>query len=152
MRTRTRQRALRILLSALLDSDLSSTDLREIAENIKYSDFTSEFSYLLEMMTDHFRRYDEIKKLNVASNGNSDDAFELAQRRKITKTSILKMMEQASDGQSKNFIDKGMTMRQIFEMYFSNSSEADVERFLSLIDGSGSSDPYLSGIINRQRS
>lgn len=150
LRPRTRQHVMRVLLAALLDSDLSAQELRELATNLREnSEFLDDLAGVLRLILHRLER-------NVPGSGRASGLlpaetklFTAVQRRRLPKRILVEMMEVTSPS-TRGRLPPDMTVRELIEQYVAIAKSAEVEELRTKLEGSPKEDPYLEGILRRR--
>jgi hypothetical protein len=149
--TRTRARAIRILLSALLDSQLTVTELGEIAHELSKSSELS--SDIAELLRDVLSKLDipGAKKLVSGERETLDAlAYSWISRRRLSKQAVLELMSTAKGKQQRDLGNPSQSMKELLKDFFSTGSMNDIRKFMEMLEQSGKEDPYLQGISRRR--
>lgn len=145
VRTKQKERTLRIILAALLDSELTLYDLREIANGLTHGDLSHELGFALGNLTTLFREGSPFQK-EPFSQSAEELILSAVKRRKLSKESVIRSIMTVT-GRSFT-LSQGDTVRELLRRFLKNASPADISRFMSLIDP-GNEDEYLRGITQR---
>ncbi len=152
MRGMLRDKALRVIISSLLISDLTANDLRMMSRSImKDPSFLWDLATLLEQMVDKFNlhknEYDS--ESNFETNELVSRALDAIQRRRLSKQKILKLMDRISPESVVPAETIGIPIKKLITTYFGMNSPSRISDFVNALEGSDSEDPYLRGILNR---
>lgn len=148
MNQKTCQRAMRSFLASLLQSDLTPTELRQLADELMVGSFGRELGEFIEdvmlSLGDDRRLRDDVGKPELGW----EEAYEVILRRRLSKEAVLHLMAIASPQLNSQKIPSGKTLKRYLEWYAKIASSDEFSRFLSIIGGE-SVDPYLKGITHR---
>ena len=150
MNERARRRALRNIVASLMMSNLSKNDVLDVAEEFLYGGIGQELGAMLRHMAVMLpdvpsERYvqasiDETPSLTEA-------VYELIQRKKMSKKSLLQLMGSISPKLAKGAQPTG-TIRELLDWFFETATSTQTSRFVSLLSNTAQ-DPYLTGISRR---
>jgi hypothetical protein len=150
-RSPTRERALRILLSALLGSGLTGKELSQIAQELTLS---PSLSWTLgALLRDVLQKLDVPgTKKNVSWKDDDFDAFaySIISERRLSKETVLHLMSTAMGEPPSDLSADSQTMRDLLRKFFAIASINERRKFLEMIEHSGEDDPYLRGIAQRR--
>ena len=149
LRPRAREQIMRILLSALMKSDLSLTELKEFSEEAsRNSEMWESFTEMLRGVVDHLDTTGSRKHLAEGSIQLEKAAIPAIARRRLSKKVVMEMM-------GKNAVIPeaqltGVTIRDLVRKFFSTASASEARRFVDQLDSGTKEDPYLHGIMDRR--
>jgi len=152
MTPKTRERAARVLLSSLLTSDLTASELRELSEEMLSSpDFLANLSILLRDLATRLSHGDGQRKHSDA-NGESRQLSELLyseiQRRRLSKADVLALLSRVSPTML-GARSTDLPLRRLLRDYLIRASQSEREQLVKLLSSEKSDDPYLRGILKR---
>jgi hypothetical protein len=160
MGMRSLDRATRILLSALLGSDLSTPELRELSQALcTDSDYPRRLSRLidsvLEAMEDRYipkepvPTYDPIREMDSLR----DAARSLLRRKNIPKSQLVTTMKKLAPDMGPQLKLRKMSADNLLSSFFREISEDEARVFVNWLrsDWNQPFDAYLSGIMERGR-
>ncbi len=158
MKSKTWERARRIILSSLLRSDLTMTEIQEIGKAlVNDSDFSQHLGLLIK---DVFMRIDASTYLGHTKHlmphyerhgGASDKAMLLINKRRIPKREIVPILKALCPEMKNYFRQPKRTVREMVDAFFKGASERSVSEFIHWLDkGISASDPYLRGIMRKR--
>lgn len=159
MKTNTKQRALRILLSSILGSDLKMRELQELAEAfLTGSDFSQELGIMIKNLALDLKIGSDIKKQGPPYNFRNqeyslEDAINLIKKKRIPKKHILSAISEVSPKAGSHYASKkdNMTIRQIIEKFYHvHGRELFYDFMALLLRGDKSQDEYLKGIMQEK--
>lgn len=157
MRSKTSERARRIILSSLLRSDLTMTEIREIGKAfMNESDFSEHLGCLIKdvsMSIDASIRMGHTKHLMVDYERH-DDPFDkamlLINKRRFPKKKIVPILRALRPDMKRYFQEPKRTMREMVGAFFSTASSHEIAELMDWLEqGLTSSDAYLKGIMRR---
>ena len=150
-RSRTRERAVRILLSALLDSDLTTTELSEIAQELSESPTLSwDLGALLRDVLSKLDIPPTKKPVSRIRDTLDTVAYSMVSRRRLSKQTVLELMSTAKGKQQTELGNPNQTMRELLKEFLSTASTKERRKFMEMVENSGKEDPYLQGITRRR--
>lgn len=149
----TKERLRRVLLAAVLKSDLSLNEMQHLADEMSASpDFVWEFSSLLRDVIDRLQKTGPRKQVSQKPDASSvlEAAYHAIQRRRLSKKEVLETMAKVSPGTEwrSRF---ALPMREILAYFFSVASPSEAAQFLERFDVNPDfqelrQDAYLRGI------
>jgi len=153
LRARTKQRVIRILLAALLESDLTQEEMRELSANLfSNPSLIFELSDILSGVLQHFEKKSVTKGRNWREPGNDEElAYADLQRRRMSKSAVLRMMSKFSDVLMAQPIDPTATLRELVHLFWKSASPAERKEFTKALGAGRSKDLYLEGIMSRRQ-
>ena len=161
MNPRIRRRAFRNFVASLLLSEMTTAEMRQLADNLSYGNFGSELGELVRDMaqllaTDNSKKEigrnkgqsERNKNLSSLQDSRIRVALNAINRRRLSKKAIWELMRTASPGFDTDAVSADATMKEHVSKYFESVSANDVARFLNLLEGE-TTDAYLRGISKR---
>jgi hypothetical protein len=157
MKTTTRERAIRTIVSSFLQSDLTAKELSEISDGFLYEpDFIQDIGNALYQLSDIFYNNRPFKKQSL-NNKFEDEVIEKAletiKRKRLSKAAIVSKMKKINPDISTTIEPKikKMTVKNLLSEFLSISGLSDFTQFVNTLDGqrTGTVDKYLEGILNR---
>lgn len=160
MKQSTRERVIRAIVAGLMNSDLTTRELREatdeLARNPSFSfDLTMSLNEFLERLSNNVYSKRIPSRLGGRSSKSGPESMELnflhnlIQRRRLSKKEIFEIMGSISP----NFKFSGpytASVREILEEFFHIATRDEFTRFMQKLQGtSETDDPYLRGIIRK---
>jgi hypothetical protein len=145
MRARVRQKALRLIVSQLIASDFSPSDLRDIAHDLRFGSLGDDITYLLEGLYHQLSRDEAFK----SSEPQGDELLEIVQRKRISKKALFERMRRI-DGFRHAGVSTDMTAKEMIMHFINWANPEQIGILFALLDGNDSEDPYLSGIMKRK--
>jgi hypothetical protein len=137
---------LRTMLGAVLQSNLSSSDLNYLSNELRRGQLPDELAFMIDQMGSHFR--DEPASRN--QNSYVSAAESRIKSKRLPKDSLINIISSISNGDSFS-INKNLTVREILERFFDSTSPNKADQLIEILDASGTSDPYLRGISETRR-
>jgi hypothetical protein len=149
MRQRSQQRIMRVVLSALLKSDLTIEELQELSGDLNGGSFTNDLHSLLNNIIYHFKIRSHESPFGTDRDAQLKRAYAAVQRRRLSKPYVLDLMERASGEDFKMSSARKLSVQEILKEFFAIASTDQADNFMMLIDSPIASDPFLKGIANR---
>lgn len=151
MNSRVRQRAMRMFYASLLQSDLTSREIRDLADDLAYGSFGRELGEYLQNMNLIMADVDRSGKSDFPSSQSKQGmAYDIVAKRKLTKKMVLQLMSLASPWiRAQQLSDTG-SMKEMIEKYFVVAPQSEVSKFMNILEGEPA-DAYLKGISRRDR-
>jgi hypothetical protein len=139
---------MRSFLAALLQSELSLEELRELSLEISSGTFGADLSKLLDETIFALRSSGPYER-KVAPEAIEDYVTAIIQKRRLSKKAVLDLM--ASTNSRKTFKEYALSgsMRELIERFFRTASNNEVTKFLNQLDAGETTEAYLRGIIRR---
>jgi hypothetical protein len=152
MRPRTRDRVQRILCAALLNSDLTEPELRQLVEELSSPnayDFIINFGSLMRAVLGQLKN-PQPKEFPLPESGSKveDTAYNWIQRRRLSKKEVLHIMTETV-GSDFTVPNSERPVRDLLRRFFQLVSAEDAQRFLARLQPRDN-DPYLQGIMERR--
>jgi len=144
-----RRRAKRGFLASLLQSDLSTSDMLDLAEDLMYGSFGRELGEFLRESLAGISDYSRGGQLSLAPSAQTL-ALDLIGRRRMSKRSVVQLMSLASPGVGPQNFPANATMKEMIDKYFMMAPTAEIDKFISILEGEPA-DPYIKGIARRDR-
>jgi len=160
MRSKTWESARRIILSSLLTSDLTITEIQEIGNAfINESDFSDRLGWLIKdaaKSIDAPVRMEQAKHL-TPDYERYDDAYPKAitiiNKRRIPKREILSILK-ALRPEIRNYFQqskRNLTLREMVGVFFESASSGEIDKFMDWLEKRIiTSDDYLKGIMRKR--
>jgi hypothetical protein len=154
MNRNLRKRVFRNFVASLLLSDISHVEMRELASELDNGDLALELSELVRNMSDLMASEANSSKKEPTRKGQSADprirtVMNAILRRRLTKKVVWELMRAASPNFSPDYFSPNATLKEQVSGYLTMASNNDAAKFLTLIEGRETADPYLKGISNR---
>ena len=141
MKSNTRERAIRIILSAIMGSDLKPDEIRSLAK-----EFLNKNNYCRDiglMMMDIFKRMDRTpQKLDfeipVSPQRDKSNfvskSFSIINARRLAKKNVLAMMRMLIPQIVEMVGDANLSVRELLEMFEENASDAKIDKIIRWLD------------------
>ena len=149
MRHKNRERVLRMFLASLLESDLSTRELKEVAIRLTEQSFSWDFGVILHDTIMHLSDLEVDKKVPYHWDEFDKTAYEIVQRRKITKKMLIDFIKSVSPEELWSMVQFNLPVREIFIEFFSLASREEANHLMEMLQGGRRADAYLKGIIQR---
>ena len=148
MDRRVRQRVMRSFIAALLQSELTLEELRELSLEVSSGMFGADLSKLLEETIFPLRGSGSHES-KVAPEAIEEYVLAAIQKRRLSKKAVVDLI--ASTNSRKSFKELALSgsMRELVEKFLRTASSSDVGKFLNQLDTGGTTEAYLRGIIRR---
>jgi hypothetical protein len=140
MNSRTHQRLIRSFVAALLQSDLSASDLIEISNEIVQGSFDYELAEIIRKMAKNLQ-----ENYQLSHEDNVRVAYDLLAKRRLSRSVILRLMKLASSQMAPSQLRTSGTVRDLLDKYFSLASHEEISKFMGILQGE-TDDLYLKGI------
>ena len=158
MRSKTRERARRIIVSSLLRSDLTMSEIREIGKAfVNQFDFSQDLGCVIKdvvmaLGTSTPLRY---TKHHMPDYERHNEPFErailLINKKRLPKRQVVPILN-ALRPDMEDYLRKGklLTMREMVTAFFKTASRSQIAGFMDWLEkGLGYSDDYLKGIMRK---
>jgi len=153
MQLRIRHRLIRNIVAALMQSELTTSELRELAEELSSGRFGRDIGILLQDVLFSVQEA-EMEKTNkptreVGENSIEAIATEIVRRRKMPRKAVVDLIVRVSPRfDARELMGKG-TISGMLRKYFQTSAPHEQSKFLSILESGSAEDPYLRGIVGR---
>ncbi len=148
-----KERAIRTLLAALLSSDLSGEEIREVLEDLSRR---NAIFFQITKLVEETARLANAPTLERLPNRPSqtvlalNDLLEAIRRRRLSRQELLEIMESVSPSVGPvSFLARNSSIRSLVAKFLSLASERDIERLMEAIKAGANRDEYLAGISRR---
>lgn len=154
MKPNTRGRAMRVIVSSLLDSNLALAEVADLGKAfLGDRTFSEELGRLLISVADtmrHQARYGSLDEGDIDCDW-LDKAQKLVKRRRLPKQEILDTLHVLYPQDAAMFRQGQMPVNEILKLLASSSPVSVRTEFMKWLEGSsGGGDPYLEGIMKRK--
>ena len=158
MKRRTTQRALRLVTGAIISSDLSLSEVTELAHALrKDARFPLDLAHLLiQTVRGLETSHGAIKQPHFGARthtnraGLVDDMMTVLNRRRRSKQSVIAWLQEFG-GRDAPLLNAAWTLREIVERFVAGAPSEVLERLLGDLGlQEGGVDPYLEGIMKRK--
>ena len=141
MKSNTRERAIRIILSAIMGSDLKPDEIRSLAK-----DFLNKNNYCRDiglMMMDIDKRMDRTPqkldfKIPVSPQRDKSNfvskSLSIINARRLAKKNVLAMMRMLIPQIVEKVGDANLSVRELLEMFEENASDVKIDKIIRLLD------------------
>jgi hypothetical protein len=154
MNQRARHRAIRNIVGSILMSDLSKSEIYDIADELSFGGLGGELGHLLRDASQIIGDFSTDPYSHDISSPPRlwEVAHDMIQRRKISKKTVLEVMASIAPklfgkNMPPNITTTG-TMRQLLEWFFQTATPVQASRLVNFLSDSAQ-DPYLKGIVRR---
>jgi hypothetical protein len=153
MQPRTRHRLIRSIVAALMQSDLTVEELRELADELATESFGRDLGAMLRDVLFTVReaevgksnkREREVGQLSVEA-----IAMEIVRRRKLPRKVVVDLILRVSPRFRSQQAVRSGTISGMLRKFFQTSAPHEQNEFLNLLDKGTAEDPYLRGIVDR---
>lgn len=132
---------LRSLYTAILQTNLSSNELRQLAEELRRGRLPDELAYMLDKASDHFQVADR--------RDDRDDLVHQAERlikeKKIARTALINVIRSFDDPSLSAGISTS-SVRTILDRFFDSAKASQAKKLMEVLSSLSAPDPYLKGI------
>ncbi len=157
MRSKTRERARRIIVSSLLRSDLTMSEIREIGKAfLNEHDFSQDLGRVIKdvVMTLGTSTPLRYTKHHMPDYERHNESFEraifLINKKRLPKRQVVPILN-ALRPDMENYLRKSnLTMKKMVTDFFETASKSQIAEFMDWLEkGLSYSDDYLKGIMGR---
>lgn len=148
MDRKARQRVMRSFMAALLQSDLSLEELRQLSFDISEGFFAEELSKLLEEAIFAVRGVPPYESKSAPETAENF-ANAIIQRRRLSKKAVLDLIANASLRKTPRGLNTADTLREILRKFFRTASPPEIAKFIDQLDSGETTEAYLRGISRR---
>lgn len=157
MRSKTRERAKRIIVSSLLRSDLTMSEIREIGKAfVNQFDFSQDLGSVIKdvvmtLGTSTSLRYTKHHKPDYERNNEPfERAILLINKKRLPKRQVVPILNALSPDMEDYLRKAKLTMREMVTAFFKTASKSQIAEFMDWLEkGLSYSDDYLKGIMRR---
>lgn len=150
MNSKTRQRAMRSFLAALLQSDLTKSEMDEIADGFAYGSLGTDLAQFIREAMEQVVGPNRFEPELALPTSAETMIHETILRRKMPKKSVLQLMTLASPWMKPKDIPANLSTREAVERYVRLASPPEVSKLYSILQGEPA-DAYMKGIARRDR-
>lgn len=149
--SKTRQRTMRCFVASLLQSDLTTSELQQIAFELSKGSLGRELSEIIYEVTLFFRESASEDNAPATAEPNSEAVYSLIQERHLTKSMVLQLMKisRPDIGTREMKALERKPLRDMLRTFFVNSPPESSDKLLGMLKGE-SGDAYLTGISKRE--
>jgi hypothetical protein len=133
------RRILRSMFSAIMQSDLSATDLNRLAEELRRGRLSDELGYMIHEVNRHF--YDPSISGDVMKQVHA--AERLIREKRIAKAAVINILHSIAP---ELVTDNRMAIRGILQEFFLSAGAQQSKKLLDVLAATGNLDPYHKGI------
>jgi hypothetical protein len=154
MRARTRKRVMRIILAALLESDLTTDEIQEfLGALFSNPALIFDLGDALGSLLQYFERRptEKIRDWRTSVTTDEEKVYGELQRRRMSKLAVMRMMNKFSDAWEKQPISSTTTLRELVHLFWKGASATERKEFAEALAAPRGKDPYLEGIISRRQ-
>lgn len=150
MNAKIRQRAMRGFLASVLQSDLTASDIHQLADELIFGTLGKELGECLLDAMPVLLESNQPKTEMHSNYPSESSAYEVIAKRRLSKKAVQQLMSLASPWIKSKTVPSNVGIRELIENYFMTASPSEVSKFMSILEGE-SADPYLKGISRRDR-
>ncbi len=155
MRTNLREKALRIILSSILTSDLSANDIRILSRSLTQDrDFSWDLGTALKDIANRLYQHSLEVKSHDQTSDTSDqvnEALGAIKRRRLSKKVLIQYMNKASPFYILPNQSAKLSAKELLMDFFYKSLNSGKSELLHLLEqGTISGDDYLQGIMREK--
>jgi hypothetical protein len=135
---------LRSIFTAVMQSGLSTSDLRLLAQELRRGRLPDELAYMLDSVNQHFQDSPNLRNLS----DQLKTVERLMKEKKVSKLALLNILRSIDT----NIIPKpGVTTRSILRGFFTSATSQEIAKLIDVLNATGDADPYLKGISETRR-
>lgn len=157
MRSKTRERARRIILSSLLRSNLTQTEIKEIGKAfMNETDFSQDLGRVIKdvVMTLGTSTPLRYTKHHMPDYKRHNELFErallLINKKRLPKRQVVPILNALRPDMEDHLRKAKPTMREMVTAFFKTASKSQIAEFMDWLEkGLSYSDDYLKGIMRR---
>lgn len=157
MRSKTRERARRIIISSLLRSDLTMSEIQEIGKAfVNQFDFSQDLGCVIKdvVMTLGTSRPLRYTKKHMPDyekhNEHLERAILLINKKRLPKREVVPILNGLRPDMEDYLRKAKLTMREMVTAFFETASRSEIAEFMDRLEkGLSYSDDYLKGIMQR---
>jgi hypothetical protein len=154
MKSRTRERAIRVLMSSLLRSNLTMGEMREISEALISGDsLAREVGLLLANIAEGVEETPYLSRSKRSPDDRQSiqdlisEAVAIVRKRRLSKKDVLSLIGAVDPKAKTNLQKRGGTISDMLNEFFRRAPQYTLLQFLELLRGPNPSDAYLRGIL-----
>lgn len=148
----TKQKALRLILTSLLDSPFSNSELLEIAGELEFGSLSSKLAVLVE---DAVRGIGAAESKSLPTSSPSGDELDRLSasvtRKRMSKARLLALLRKYAEPKSVDLLSREGSNRAVLAGFLRFASRPQVKLLMQHLDSEPAVDPYLRGITERGR-
>lgn len=134
---------LRSLYTAVLQSNLSTNELKLLSQELRRGQLSDELAYMLDKVSEHFQGPDK-------RNSRPElliEAQRTIKERKISKSSLFNIIRSIDDS-ALSSSPSVQSMRQMLDRFFEDATDGQARKLLEILSSLDAPDPYLKGITD----
>jgi hypothetical protein len=136
---------LRSIFTAVMQSGLSASDLRLLAEELRRGRLTDELAYMLDQVNQHFR--DDPSNLRDVSVPVREAEY-LMKEKKLMKPDLVNILRSIDA----DFVPtQGASTVNTLRKFFKSATPREIEKLLDVLNAVTEPDTYLKGISETRR-
>jgi hypothetical protein len=147
MNTKTRQRAMRSFMGALLQSNMTHEELQDLADELRHGSFGKALGELICEIAFNLQELDNYRSEKHSAEPELEQATAIIGRRRLSKKVVQQLMTLSSPWFKTDRLPN-VTMRELLNICFGAAPHNEVDKFLSILNGEPA-DAYLRGIAKR---
>lgn len=132
---------LRSLYTAILQTNLSANDLKQLANELRRGQLADELAYMLDKVSNHFQGADK----RDAPSELVSEAERTIKERKITKSSLFNIIRSIDDSALSPSAGT-LSIRHILDRFFDNATDNQARKLMEVLSSLDAPDPFLKGI------
>lgn len=129
---------LRTVLSGILSSKLSTTELRSLSEELRRGQFPDELAYIIDQINSHLAADDDER----ADEDTVLAAERLIKRRKIPRSALANILQSLGAEES----PASVGIRRLLQAFVSDAPPARIRKLMEVLESSSEGDAFLAGI------
>jgi len=156
MNEKIEEHVLRLIISSILNSDLTMRELRDISKLLAGDDgfslrLSNIINDILKSLNNNLSPRKNIKDSYLAEdNGKIEKALSLIRRKRLSKNKVLSLIEEISPSML-HLSSNNYTMHEILDTYFNLESDYNIDLFFKRLNSAKLLvDDYLRGIIEKK--
>lgn len=158
MKSKTREQAIRLFLSSLVNSDLSVREIRDISEALLCDrDFSENLGRALKNLAVSLEGFMDLRELKpsdeyfIFPQNSIDEALSLIRKKRIPKKNIIAMIRALSPEWVHFPSDyRSLNVRELLDAFFHSASDRTANDFLNWLHEGSLPDDYLKGIMRKR--
>ena len=134
---------LRTLYGAVLNSRLSTSDLKFLTGELRHGRLSDELAYMVDRALEHLGASGE----DEAEDSRVVEAERLIRRNKISKASLANIMSSLGI----DITSSGESTRSMLSRFINEMTTSRVDKLMSILASQQTDDGFLSGIIDKRK-
>jgi hypothetical protein len=131
---------LRSAFSAIVDSGLSASEIRALADELRRGQLADELALMLEKVSSHFSEKSKFQAIAP----EIEELEHLVRTRKVSRSRLANVLH--SFGYMVDPARKGTTIQSMLREFAADSTPREVAKLKDILQAPGIADPYLKGI------